>query len=282
MTGGESVVDGSVGFREILESAHDSAEFLQQLLRAAVQSTPGAEACGLSLERSGRSETVAYSGELAKVGDERQYELDAGPCLQSLRTGQLVSVADMATETRWSPYPERAVAAGIRSTLSLPLVVGTVARGALNLYATQPRAFSEADHASARNWAAQATGALSVALRMSDQDEEVGHLQRALVSRQVIGQAVGLLMERARCTSETALLALKRQSQESNEKLRDLAQRLVDAHEGSVQATDRRRDGRVPDSELAAQRGGLGLPWAGGSAADASPSGSCAGRGRPG
>lgn len=241
MTGGEPVVDGSVDFGDILDSASDSADFLQQLLQRAVETTPGAEACGLSLERAGRGETIAYSGELARVGDERQYELDAGPCLESLRTGGMVSVADMATETRWAPYPERAVQAGIRSTLSLPLQIGSTARGALNLYATRPRAFTEADASAAQAWAAQATGALSVALRMSDHDAEVDHLQKALVSRQVIGQAVGMLMERARCSSDTALMALKRQSQESNEKLRDLAQRLVDAHERSVASAERRR-----------------------------------------
>lgn len=241
MTGGKPVDDGSVDFRDILDTADDSADFLQQLLQGVVEKTPGAEACGLSLERQGRGETIAYSGELARVGDERQYELDAGPCLESLRSGETVSVADMSAETRWRPYPERAVAAGIRSTLSLPLQVGSTARGALNLYATTARAFSEADVAAARAWADQATGALSVALRMSDHDAEVDHLQRALVSREVIGQAVGMLMERARCSADTALMALKRQSQESNEKLRDLAQRLVAAHERSVADAERRR-----------------------------------------
>jgi len=109
---------------QMLDEFGDVAGFLDSLVHWAVQQTPGAEACGLTLEQSGRGMTVTYSGELAARGDERQYELDDGPCLQSLRSGEVVAVADMAEEERWGKYPQRAVEAGVRSSLSLPLVVG--------------------------------------------------------------------------------------------------------------------------------------------------------------
>src|SRR4051812_49951479 len=104
----------------MLDRFEDVATFLDSLVRWAVEQSPGAEACGLTVEEAGRGETVTYSGELAARGDERQYELDDGPCLEALRSGRVVTVADMAEEQRWGEYPERAIEAGGRASLSLP------------------------------------------------------------------------------------------------------------------------------------------------------------------
>jgi hypothetical protein len=208
--------------------------FLDSLVRWAVEQTPGAEACGLTLEQAGRGMTVTYSGELAARGDERQYELDDGPCLQSLRTGEVVAVADMAEEQRWGLYPERALEAGVHASLSLPLTVGERGRGALNLYASRPHAFTDTDERVAQSWAGQAGGALSVAWRMAEREKAVDHLTQGMATRQVIGQAVGLLMAHRRCTADEAFELLKGASQRSNEKLRDVAARMIAGHEEDV------------------------------------------------
>ncbi|MFC7574969.1 GAF domain-containing protein [Klenkia terrae] len=81
--------------------------------------------------------TIASAGELARLGDAQQYELGVGPCLESMREGVVVAVPDMVAERRWGGYPARAVAAGVRATLSLPLPGGETP-GALNLYARTP------------------------------------------------------------------------------------------------------------------------------------------------
>jgi GAF domain/ANTAR domain len=219
---------------QMLDEFDDVQGFLDSLVRWAVENTPGAEACGLTLEQAGRGRTVTYSGDLAARGDERQYELDDGPCLESLRSNRVVTVPDMADEGRWGLYPELALEAGVRSTLSLPLSVGERGRGALNLYAGRPHAFTDADERAGRVWAGQAAGALSVAWRMADREEAVGHLTQGMVTRQVIGQAVGLLMAQRRCTGEEAFDLLKAASQRSNEKLRDVAQRMITGHEEHV------------------------------------------------
>ena len=221
---------------DLLREFEDVAGFLEQLTSWAVEQTPGVEACGLTVEHSGSGRTVTYTGELAARGDERQYELDDGPCLEAMRSGKVVAVADMAEEERWGDYPRRAVEAGVRSSLSLPLAVGEVGRGALNLYSSRPRAFSDTDERMARGWAVQASGALAVAWRMAEREDAVEHLNRGLVTRQVIGQAVGLLMAQRRCTAEEAFGLLKAASQRGNEKLRDVAQRLVAGHEEDVRS----------------------------------------------
>jgi len=221
----------------MLDEFEDVAGFLDQLVRWAVEKTPGAEACGLTLERAGRGDTVTCSGELALRGDERQYELDDGPCLESMRTGRVVAAPDMAAETRWGAYPQRAVRAGVRSSLSLPLSLGRRGRGALNLYSSRPHVYGEAEQREAESWAAQASGALAVAWRMAEREEALDQLSRGMATRQEIGQAVGLLMAQRRCTADEAFELLKGASQRSNEKLRDVARRMVAGHDEDVRAT---------------------------------------------
>jgi GAF domain-containing protein len=229
--------EGSPDVVRLLEEFEDVSGFLADLVQWAVDQTPGAEACGLTLEQAGRGVTVTYSGDLARHGDERQYELDDGPCLESMRTGTPVLVDDMASERRWGAYPERAVEAGVRSSLSLPLRAGDRGRGALNLYSSRAHAFSDEGRRAAEPWAAQASGALSVAWGMAERDAAVDNLSRGMASRQVIGQAVGLLMAQRRFTGDEAFELLKSASQRSNEKLRDIAHRLIAGHEEDVLAS---------------------------------------------
>lgn len=234
--GPASVVNEGPDVVHMLEEFEDVATFLDALVRWAVEQSPGAEACGLTLEQAGRGLTVTYSGELAKRGDERQYELDDGPCLEALRTGTVVSVRDLADEDRWGDYPRRAMDAGVRSSLSFPLALGERSRGALNLYSDRPDAFSDADERTGRSSAGQASGALSVAWRMAEREQAVAHLRRGMLTRQEIGQAVGLLMAQRRCTAEEAFRLLQQASQRSNEKLRDVAHRMIAGHDEHVRA----------------------------------------------
>jgi GAF domain-containing protein len=195
-------------------------------------------ACGLTLTRDSTGVTVASTGPLAQRADERQYAADTGPCLESMRTGTVVRVDDMATEDRWTPFPARAAELGVRSSLSLPLVVEGRNSGALNLYATEPRVFSADDEATAADWAQQATGALTVALRIADSDERTESLLGGLDTRATIGQAVGLLMAQERCTADRAFDLLRIASQRRNVKLRDVAAGVVTAFEEGL--ADRR------------------------------------------
>lgn len=215
----------------LLASGRDLNAFLDDLVHLAARQVPRAEACGLTLDRDSTGVTVASTGPLADRADERQYEVDTGPCLESMRTGTVVRVRDMATEERWAPYPERAAQLGVRSSLSLPLVVEGRRSGALNLYATEPGVFSDDDEATAAGWAEQATGALTVALRIADSADRADALVGGLDTRATIGQAVGLLMAQERCTADQAFDLLRIASQRRNVKLRDVAAGVVAAFE---------------------------------------------------
>ena len=221
----------------LLAAGGDLGSFLGDLVRLAVRQVPRAEACGLTLARDATGMTVASTGPLAEQADQRQYQQDTGPCLESMRTGTVVRVDDMAAEERWTPFPALAAELGVRSSLSLPLVVEGRSRGALNLYATEPRVFG-ADEATAYRWAGQATGALAVALRIADSDSRAESLLSGLDTRATIGQAVGLLMAQEQVPAERAFDLLRIASQRRNVKLRDVAAGVVAAFEEGL--VDRR------------------------------------------
>ncbi|MET9505595.1 GAF and ANTAR domain-containing protein [Streptomyces sp. NPDC006622] len=201
-------------------------EFLQSLADAALELSCS-DGAGVTLERDGRPITVASAGAVAAKLDEKQYGQDDGPCLQSLRTDEEVSVPDMLDERRWGDYPAYAVSCGIRSSFSLPIAAHTHTAGALNLYAAPPDAFEHTDLAALRSLAAQATGGIALAQRINDTQEFAEHLRTAMQSRSVIDQALGVVMAQRRCTADEAFGILRTASQHRNVKLRDLCAELI-------------------------------------------------------
>ncbi|WP_327191761.1 GAF and ANTAR domain-containing protein [Streptomyces xinghaiensis] len=205
----------------------DSLEgFLQALADAALKLSRS-EGVGVTLERNGRPLTVVSAGSAAPKLDEKQYGQDDGPCLQALRTGREVAVPDMLGESRWGEYPGYAVSCGIRSSLSLPIAAHTHTAGALNLYAGPPGAFARSDLAALRALASQATGGIALAQRISEAQEFAEQMRTAMQSRSVIDQAIGVTMDRNRCTAEEAFAILRSASQRRNIKLRDLCTELI-------------------------------------------------------
>ncbi|MFD7704802.1 GAF and ANTAR domain-containing protein [Streptomyces caelestis] len=201
-------------------------EFLQFLVDDAVAAS-GAADCGVTLQRRGRPLTVVSTGGTANKLDEEQYGQDDGPCLQALRTGQVVHVRDMLTETRWGSYPRFASGLGARSSLSLPIPARTHTAGALNFYATEPDAFSDDDQRVLASVAAQASGGIALAQRLADTADFTRDLQNALSSRSIIDQAIGAVMQQRQCTEKEAFDVLRRLSQETNIKFRDVCNRLL-------------------------------------------------------
>ncbi|MET9457506.1 GAF and ANTAR domain-containing protein [Streptomyces canus] len=205
----------------------DSLEDFLQTLADATLELSRALGTGLTLERDGRPLTVVSAGTVATKLDEKQYGQDDGPCLQSLRAGEELRVDDMLMETRWGDYPVYAAACGVRSSLSLPIAAHTHTAGALNLYAAPPDAFEHADLTALRALAAQATGAVALAQRITDTQEFADELQHAMRHRSVIDQALGVVMGQRRCTAEDAFGVLRSASQHRNIKLRDLCTELI-------------------------------------------------------
>ncbi|MCV7435070.1 GAF and ANTAR domain-containing protein [Mycolicibacterium bacteremicum] len=193
---------------------------LTMLVRGAVGIVPGTRWAGVSLLEGRKVEPRAPSDPLVATLDLLQTELDEGPCLSSLREHHTVLIADMAAETRWPRFTASALDLGVHSLLSFQLFVLQQNLGALNLYGGEPGVFSDDSHRIGGIVAQHASIALFGA-------EAEAHFEAALSSRDEIGQAKGIIMERFKIDSVSAFNLLVTLSQESNEKLADVAHRVV-------------------------------------------------------
>jgi GAF domain-containing protein len=202
-------------------------DLMQKVADLSRRAVPQASTCGITLSESGHVITVASADSLARQLDEQQYEVDDGPCLEAIRTGRIVLSDDLSRETRWDGYPAKAVAHGVWSVYSSPLLVAGRPIGALNLYATTPGAFTEDSRAAAMQLTAMAAATVTAAMRHYDEATLTDHLRTALSSRSVIDQAIGIIIGMQRCPPDTAFDILRTASQNRNVPLRVVASELV-------------------------------------------------------
>jgi GAF domain-containing protein len=207
--------------RSLQRQHGDVAAMLGAITEGAVRAVPGAEEASVSYVQGRRRlvESRAATSDLPQRVDEAQNRLKEGPCLDSVWDRKTVRIDDMAADDRWPAFAAEAVALGLGSCLSLQLFVEGDNLGALNLYASRPYAFGEESEDVGLVFAAHAAVALSGA-----QQEE--NLQRAVSSRDLIGQAKGILMERYRLTGDQAFALLVGASSRTNRRLLDIAEEL--------------------------------------------------------
>lgn len=212
---------------------------LSRVAYLACSSGIGADNAGVTVQREGGPMTPAYFGDAALPLDNAQYASDDGPCLTAFRTGELVHLDVIATESaRWPKFAAQAAELGIHSSLSLPLAVRNTPVGALNLYASTPVAFDAASIALAHAFADQAAVALANAEVYWRTYALTQNLEAALENRDRIGQAKGILIATRLITGSEAFDALRRCSQQLNVKLRDIADYVVRTGELPTKATD--------------------------------------------
>ena len=178
------------------------------------------------VDRKGFRTAGATSDVVMKV-DAVQYDLDEGPCVAASEEHQAFEIESMAEEERWPRYTPSAVEAGIGSSVSLPLYGGEGTSGALNVYSYSERAFDDEDRRVAGEFARRAGVVLANASAFAAQKELAGQLREAVATREAIGKAIGILMEREGIDDEAAFGMLRAASQNSNLKLRDIADELV-------------------------------------------------------
>jgi GAF domain-containing protein len=196
----------------------------RHIVMAAVTEVPGAEYAGITLVTGKEFSTPAASDALVERIDSVQYQAGEGPCLDAARLRQTVRCDDLRADTRWPRFAPQVARLGVLSVLSFQLFVEGDTFGALNLYAGSAAAFGVGSESTGILLASHA------ALAMAAARTEAG-LLIALGSREMIGQAEGILMERYKITSIEAFGLLVASSQAVNRKLRDVAEHLVAAGE---------------------------------------------------
>jgi GAF domain-containing protein len=213
-------------------------DILCDVVEIAKEAISGCDHCGVSLvsDRVAVTATtaVATDGTTFSV-DNAQYDLDEGPCLTSIRTCDVISVPSFADDERFPRFKKAALQVGLRSSLSLPLVVKSRSIGALNLYSSQVDAFDKKSLSVGLRLADQASIALANAQSHEEAVNAVEHLTTALDRRGVIERAKGILMATRRINDESAFDILRKSSQFQNRKLFDVALDILETHERSLE-----------------------------------------------
>jgi GAF domain-containing protein len=203
-----------------LHAETDPVLVLQRVVDAALSKIGSAVAAGITMVDRGCYRTAAQTSEVLAEIDQVQYRTNDGPCVTSLREQMTVRSDDLTSETRWPEYAEAAVEKGLHSLVSFQLFVEDHNLGALNVYADKPNVFDDDAEEAGLLLASHA------AVAISGRSKET-NLRNALVSRDVIGQAKGILMERFRLSAGEAFELLARASQREHRKLRDFADDLA-------------------------------------------------------
>ncbi|MEV8378826.1 GAF and ANTAR domain-containing protein [Kribbella sp. NPDC056861] len=200
----------------------DVYDTLQGLTAAVVAATPGIDHASISItDKDGKIQTLAPTDDVAVRADELQYELGEGPCLTAVLKEPVVQVDDIRSDPRWPKYGPRVAAEyGIGSQLAFQFHADPHVRGGFNLYSHQPHGIGVDDHRLAVLFANLAAAALG----WSRQDET---LNEALTTRNTIGQAIGIIVERYQLDPDRAFNFLVRTSQTGNIKLHDVAAGII-------------------------------------------------------
>ncbi|MFI6829511.1 GAF and ANTAR domain-containing protein [Kribbella sp. NPDC050241] len=222
--------DAAMAFARLAVELHD-ASGVDETVDAVVQFALHALNCtyaGVALySRGSQAEIAAVTDPVVADVYDLQLTSECGPLVTALRERTTVLIRDTTTDDRWPEWAAKVAALGVRSVLDVPMVTGDGSRstvGVLGLYSPSPDAFSPDDEAIAHILARHA----SVALASARHEESMA---QAVDARKLVGQAMGILMERFDVDGDRAFAILKRYSQDTNTKLRDVAQQLIDTRE---------------------------------------------------
>ncbi|MDQ2796244.1 MAG: GAF and ANTAR domain-containing protein [Actinomycetota bacterium] len=193
---------------------------LEAIVQAAVRTVPGTDDAGLILVRRGALVPVATTGARPASLDESQAREKLGPCFDAAAEQEIKVVTNLAGDPRWPALHEAAAELGVAGMVCVPLVLDDRTAGTLSLYSSRPGAFDDADLGFTELFATHAALALGEAQRTEQ-------LHHALASRDLLGQAKGILMERLRIGPDAAFAELSVASQATNQKVVAVADHLV-------------------------------------------------------
>lgn len=224
------------GLTRTLLHATSVADVLEQVVHAAHRVVPGVDLVSVTLRSGdGLFHTPVETDALASELDRVQYQTQEGPCFDAADPSGpgRVRCDDLANEAAWPRFGPTAAGHGVHAVLSVALVPDARPpqnSGALNLYSRHPGALSATAHEPALLLATHASLALARTAVVTRAELTVEQLHKAISSRDVIGQAKGILMARGGITADEAFDHLRRTSQDLNVKLADVARLVAARH----------------------------------------------------
>lgn len=233
MVPGTGQAPNSEQLQDLLLESPDFTEFLLGLTTISASRLGGQEPmlCAITVERNGSPATVASSEPEALRMDEKQYDVDDGPCLTALRRQHTVVVPDLGGDSRWQRYAAAVSGEGIRSVLAVPIGTDPGSAAALNCYARGLDAFDAGTIAAIEEHADSISRILRLALCVHPPEIYPEDLRSALKSRAVIDAAVSLIMVQNRCSHDEAMELLHLAARATDTKLHTIATDILSGAE---------------------------------------------------
>jgi GAF domain-containing protein len=223
---------GLRGLAGLVAGARGVIELLGEVAEFAAHAIPGVDGAGVALIDATQGKPALQIGtataRFVHEIDTVQYnELNEGPCITCMQSRRATVSGSLGGDSRWPRFGGRVARMGVHSALSLPLMLGDHAIGAINCYATSHDAFGEHAVRLGSQFAGPAAVSIYNAQLLAGAHERAEQLQRALESRALIDQAIGIIRSRSGASAEWAFARLVRMSQTENTKLHVIAERLV-------------------------------------------------------
>jgi transcriptional regulator with GAF, ATPase, and Fis domain len=236
-----------VELTDTMVAGFDTIDFLHTLTSRSVELLDVSAAGLLLAAPHGELCVVAASSEAARVLELFQLQSDQGPCLDCYRSGQPVTVTDLATQAdRWPRFAAAARDAGFTAVQALPMRLREQVIGALNLFRAVPGPFDPVSIGIAQALADVATISLLHERTMRHSETLTEQLQAALDSRVIIEQAKGKLAGRLGVDMDEAFTLLRNFARSRNLRLAELARAFVDGTETLSSLTASRPQQRLP------------------------------------
>jgi GAF domain-containing protein len=218
------------GVSAIVADARTVREILGDVAEFALCAIPGADGTGVTLvSPNGGVVAWAVTTDFVQEIDNVQYnDLEEGPCITCMQSRRPTMSGSLGSDRRWPHFGGRVARMGVHSVLALPLMVGEKVVGAINTYAYERDTFSEHAVQLASQFAGPAAVSVYNAQLLASAQERTRQLQRALETRAVIDQAIGIVRSRTGVSTDEAFERLTKASQTENIKLYVVAERLVE------------------------------------------------------
>jgi len=214
-------------FAVVLPARYDLEAALSELTES-VTAVLGLSGSGVTMAEDGRLRFVTAVSQASGELEHNQEAEQAGPCRDAYDTGEVVRVTDVREEhTRWPEFSATATRLSVAGVAGIPMRLADQIIGALNLYSSQPRAWTDEDIAVAGVLADVATSYVVNASKVRQQEQLSSQLQHALDSRCVIEQAKGMIAQRKAVTVEQAYQGMRRHARNNNASLRMVAEAIV-------------------------------------------------------
>jgi GAF domain-containing protein len=214
-------------FAVVLPARYDLEAALTELTES-VTAVLGLCGSGVTMAEEGRLRFVTAVSQASGALERVQEEDQAGPCRDAFETGQVVRVTDVREESaRWPAFSATATHLAVAGVAGIPMRLADQIIGALNLYSSEPRSWSDGDIAVAGVLADVATSYVVNASKLRQQEQLSEQLQEALESRVVIEQAKGITAYKNAVTIDQAYQRMRRHARNNNASLRVVAEAIV-------------------------------------------------------